>query len=145
MRQLDPVFHALGDTRTPVVVSALDLVAFIVLALALRGPFGHVGVSMAIAGSSAVQMLLLFFGMRRRLPDLRLGEIFGSLARLAAASAIAGIGAWGAARVLEGRRVPGLAGGIVFVVLFAVVAWGMRAPELGEIAAPIRRRFRRRT
>jgi putative peptidoglycan lipid II flippase len=144
VRQLVPAFHALGDTRTPVIVSALDLVAFIVLALALRGPFGHVGVSMAIAGSSAVQMLLLFFGLRRRLSDLHLGEIGGSLARVLVASIVAGVGAWGAARILDGRRVPGLVAGSVFVVLFLVVAWGVRAPELAEVAAPIRRRLARR-
>jgi putative peptidoglycan lipid II flippase len=143
VRQLVPPFHALGDTRTPVVVSALDLVVFIVLALVLRGPFGHVGVSMAIAGSSAVQMVLLFFGLRRRMPEMYLGEIGGSLLRIVLASAVAGVGAWGAARFLEGRRIPGLAGGIVFVVLFVVVAWGTRSKELGEIAAPIRRRLRR--
>lgn len=144
VRQLVPAFHALGDTRTPVIVSALDLVAFIVLALVLRGPFGHVGVSMAIAGSSAVQMLLLFFGLRRRLPELHLGEISSSLARIVAASTVAGVAASAIARSLDGRRLPGLAAGIVFVILFVVVAWGMRSPELGEVAAPIRRRLGRR-
>jgi putative peptidoglycan lipid II flippase len=143
VRQLIPAFHALGDVRTPVVVSALDLIAFVVLALVLRGPFGHVGVSMAIAGSSAVQMLLLFYGLRHRIPELPLGEIGASLARILAASVVAGISAWAAARIPGGRRWPGLLAGVAFVVLFAVVAWGLRMPELAEIAAPIRRRLRR--
>ena len=143
VRQLVPAFHALGDTRTPVVVSALDLVAFVVLALALRGPFGHVGVSMAIAGSSAVQMLLLFAGLRRRLADLHEREIAASAARIAAASAVAGVAAWAAARMLEGRRLPGIAAGVVFASVFVAAAWGLRAPELGEIARPIRRRLGR--
>ncbi len=69
VRQLVPAFHSLGDTRTPVIVSGLDLVVFVVLALTLRGPFGHVGVSMAVAGSSAVQMVLLFVGLQWRLGD----------------------------------------------------------------------------
>jgi putative peptidoglycan lipid II flippase len=142
VRQLVPAFHALGDTRTPVVVSALDLIAFVVLALVLRGPFGHVGVSMAIAGSSAVQMLLLFYGLRRRLPDLHLGEIGGSFARIFAASAVAGVASWGALRLFDGRRVPGLVSGVVYVIVFAAAVWGLRAPELAEIAAPIRRRLR---
>ena len=141
VRQLVPPFHALGDTRTPVIVSALDLVAFVVLALVLRGPFGHVGVSMAIAGSSAVQMLLLFIGLRRRLPDLHLGEIGSSLMRIVAASAIAGVAAWSIARILDGRRLPGLVAGVLFVIIFVVAAWGFRAAELTEIAAPIRRRL----
>lgn len=143
VRQLVPAFHSLGDTRTPVIVSAVDLVVFIVLALALRGPFGHVGVSMAIAGSSAVQMLFLLYGLRRRLPDLHLGEIGGSFARILAASVIAGVAAAAVARILDGRRVPGLAGGVLFVVIFAIASWGLRAPELSEIGAPLRRRLRR--
>src|SRR5262249_23073806 len=56
VRQVLPVCYALGDTRTSVVVSAIDLVAFIVAAVLLRGPLGHVGVSYAVSISSAVQM-----------------------------------------------------------------------------------------
>jgi putative peptidoglycan lipid II flippase len=43
VRQTVPAYYALGDTRTPVIVSAIDLCAFIALAVFLRGPMGHVG------------------------------------------------------------------------------------------------------
>lgn len=147
VRQLVPAFHALGDTRTPVVVSALDLVAFIVLALGLRGPLGHVGISVAVAGSSAVQMLLLVFALKHKLTDLRGGEILGSAARVTAASAVAAVASWSAARLLAGvagRALPGLVSAVVFVVVFVVAAWGLGARELAEVAAPIQRRLRRR-
>lgn len=150
-RQLVPAFHALGDTRTPVIVSALDLVAFIVLALVLRGPLGHVGVSVAVAGSSAVQMVLLWFGLRRRLKGLRGGEIAASAARVLGASLIAGAASGALARILTGavpgsvgRALPGLAASVVFAVIFVLAAWGLGARELGEVAAPIRRRLGRR-
>ena len=150
-RQLVPAFHALGDTRTPVVVSAIDLVAFIVLALALRGPLGHVGISVAVAGSSAVQMLLLFIGLRRRLGSLRGFELAASGARVLAASAIAGAASGALAHLLTGavpgsigRALPGLASAVLFGVLFLTSAWGRGARELAEVAAPIRRRLRRR-
>ena len=150
VRQLVPAFHALGDTRTPVLVSGLDLIAFVVLALTLRGPYGHVGVSMAVAGSSAVQMVLLFVGLQWRLGTIRAKELGGSAAKIAGASVIAGVGAWGAARIVSGgegpigRAVPGLAGMIVFGVIYFGVVWGMGSRELDEIAAPIRRRLARR-
>ncbi len=67
-RQLLPVFYAMGDTRTPVIVSAIDLGAFIVAAVTLRGPFGHVGISTAVTLSSGVQMLLLVAAPRRDRP-----------------------------------------------------------------------------
>ncbi|HET9957205.1 MAG TPA: murein biosynthesis integral membrane protein MurJ, partial [Polyangiaceae bacterium] len=67
VRQLVSAYYALGDTRRPTQVAALDLVAFIVAALALRGPLGHVGVGAAVAISSGVQALLLWRGLRSRL------------------------------------------------------------------------------
>lgn len=150
-RQLVPAFHALGDTRTPVVVSALDLVAFIVLAVSLRGPLGHVGISIAVAGSSAVQMLLLIYGLKKRVGSLHGAEIAGSAARVLLASAIAGAASAAAARLLGGaigggvgRAVPGLAAALLFAAVFLLAAWGLGARELGELSAPIRRRLSRR-
>jgi putative peptidoglycan lipid II flippase len=151
VRQLVPAFHSLGDTRTPVIVSALDLVAFIVFALWLRGPFGHVGVSMAVAGSSVVQMVLLFVGLKMRLGTIRAGELGSSTARIAAASVVAAVAGWGAARILSelgdgpiARAMPGLAGVLVFGILYFAVAWGLGSREVAELAGPVRRRLARR-
>lgn len=151
VRQLVPAFHSLGDTRTPVIVSGLDLVAFVILALTLRGPFGHVGVSMAVAGSSAVQMVLLFAGLKLRLGTLRGRELGSSSARIAFASVVAGVAGWGAARLLSGfgggavaRALPGLGGVLVFGVLYLAVVWGLGSPEVAELAGPVRRRLRRK-
>jgi len=150
-RQLVPAFHALGDTRTPVLVSAVDLVAFIVLALALRGPLGHVGISVAVAGSSFVQMALLAIALKRKLPSIRGREIAISALRITAASAIAGVASASAAKIVTGalegglgRALPGLVAIVVFCAVFAVAAWGLGARELEEIARPIRRRLSRR-
>src|SRR4051812_19488733 len=124
VRQLVPAFHSLGDTRTPVIVSGLDLVAFVILALTLRGPYGHVGVSMAVAGSSAVQMVLLFIGLQWRLGTIRGRELASSTVRIAAASLLAGVAGWGAARILSGgegavaRALPGLGGVVVFGLIY---------------------------
>ena len=150
VRQLVPAFHALGDTRTPVLVSGLDLIAFVVLALTLRGPYGHVGVSMAVAGSSAVQMVLLFVGLQWRLGTIRAKELGTSAAKITGASVVAGVAAWGAARIVGGgegpiaRALPGLAGVIVFGVIYFGVVWGLGSREMEEIAAPVRRRLRRK-
>jgi putative peptidoglycan lipid II flippase len=151
VRQLVPAFHSLGDTRTPVIVSALDLIAFVVLALWLRGPYGHVGVSMAVAGSSAVQMVLLFVGLKMRLGTIRATELGSSTARITAASVVAAVAGWAAARILGGlgegpiaRAMPGLAGVLVFGILYFAVAWGLGSREVAELAAPVRRRLARR-
>ncbi len=147
-RQLVPAYHALGDTRTPVMVSGIDLVAFIALALLLRGRFGHVGISMAVAGSSAVQMVLLFAFLKARMGTVRGAELSSSALRILAASAVAAGGAWLVVRVVSAagvaRAIPGAAGGACFVVLYVVLARLVRARELDEVLAPVRRRLARR-
>jgi putative peptidoglycan lipid II flippase len=146
VRQTVPALYALGDTRTPVVVSAIDLAAFIALAFGLRGPWGHVGISAAVAGSSAVQMLLLLVGLRRRLGSLRGRDLARSTGRTLAASVVAAGAGWGAARFGAHCRgwTAGLAGISAFAVMYLVASWAMRSPEMAEIGRAVRRKLGRR-
>jgi putative peptidoglycan lipid II flippase len=145
VRQTVPVFYALGDTRTPVIVSALDLCAFIALAVMLKGPLGHVGISIAVAGSSAVQMLLLLGALRRKLGTVGMSSILSSSLRTLLASLLAGASAWGAATLLassmgERGALPGLCAAVVFATVFLVAAWGARSPELDGLLAGVKRK-----
>jgi putative peptidoglycan lipid II flippase len=149
VRQIVPAFYAVGDTRTPVFVSLLDLGVFIALALLLRGSMGHVGISVAVAGSSLAQMLLLLVGLKLRLGSLGGFGALLSVLRTAAASAVASVSGWAVARVCapEGgagaiaRALPGVFGMAAFGCTFVVVAWGTRSPELSEIGGAVRRRL----
>ena len=151
VRQIVPAFYALGDTRTPAAVSAVDLAAFIALAVALKGPMGHVGISVAVAGSSAVQMVLLLVGLRWRMGGLEGPAVARSAARTLVASVVAGVAGWGVARILTpdgpagglARALPGLVGLAGFMAVFGAVAWGMQSPELEEISSTLRRRLGR--
>jgi putative peptidoglycan lipid II flippase len=154
VRQTVPAFYAMGDTRTPVVVSGIDLCAFIGLAVGLRGPMGHVGISVAVAGSSAVQMVLLLAGLRRRMGTIAAPALARSAGRTVAATVVASVAGWGAAAVCGGwesqagvlaRTLPGVAGMAAFGLVFALAAWGLRSPELEEIGGAVARRLRRRT
>jgi putative peptidoglycan lipid II flippase len=151
-RQIVPAFYALGDTRTPVVVSAIDLCAFIALALALRGPMGHEGISVAVAGSSAVQMALLLAGLKLRMGTLCSADIVSSVLRVGVAAGVAAVAGWGAASAVApgasagglARALPGALGVLAYGAVFVTVAWGLRAPELDEILGALRRRVGRR-
>jgi putative peptidoglycan lipid II flippase len=151
VRQIVPAFYALGDTRTPAAVSAVDLAAFIALAMALKGPMGHVGISVAVAGSSAVQMVLLLVGLRWRMGTLEGTAVARSAARTLVASVVAAVAGWGVARILTpdgpagglARALPGLVGLAGFMAVFGAVAWGMQSPELEEISSTLRRRLGR--
>jgi putative peptidoglycan lipid II flippase len=152
VRQLVSVYYALGDTRTPVIVAACDLCVFVLLALLLRGPLGQVGVGLAVTGSSAVQMLLLFIALRKKLDRLHLGEILGSALRTLV-SAVAGVVAGAVvahaltpavpARALA-RALPGALGSAAFCLVFLGVAWVVKSPELHSLAAAVRVRRARR-
>jgi len=148
VRQTIPVFYALGETRTPVVVSVLDLLAFIALALWLRGPMGHVGISVAIAGSSAVQMVLLVAALKWKLGAIQGGEIGGSMLRTAIASAAGGVAGYGAAAVtaqhLAIRALPGALGLIAFVAVFMATAGLVGSEEQRTLLGGLRRRLARR-
>lgn len=149
VRQLLPVYYALGDTRTPVIVAAIDVIAFIALALALRGSLGHVGIGLAVAASSAVQMALLFALLRRKLADLRLLEIGASAARTAVAAALAialarALASWvdrGPDANQLARLLPGAVGGLAFAGAFFLAASLLKSPELEILTRGIRRRF----
>ncbi len=148
VRQLVAVYFALGKTRTPVIVAGLDLIAFVILALSLKGPLGHVGISLAVAGASVVQMLLLWVLLLRELPDLRGKEILGSALRTLLAAGVA-IGAALPSTQLVlttipptplGRLLPGLTGALVFSVVFLISARLLRSPELQMISSALARR-----
>lgn len=154
VRQTVAALYALGDTGTPVVVSAMDLVVFIGLATTLRAPLGHVGVSVAVAGSSAIQMVLLLAGLKRRIGTLCGASLLRSTIRTLFASVVASMAAWGTARSLAARgsgaippaiarMLPGTGGSVAFAIAFLAVAWGLGAPELDEIRNAARRRIGR--
>ena len=148
VRQLVSVYYAFGDTRTPVRVAAMDLCVFIVAALALRGPLGHVGIGLAVSAASFVQMILLWAGLRKRLADTDASRI----ARSALKTATAAIAAACLARAVAGamapsdpthawsRALPGLLASLVFVASFLGLAWAMRSEELRTLVDALRRR-----
>jgi putative peptidoglycan lipid II flippase len=147
VRQLQGVYYAVGDTRTPVLVSLCDFGVFLVLCLLLRGPLGHVGISWAVSGSSLAQMLLLWLLLRRRIDQVAAGEILGSIARTLAAAAPAALAGAVVAKVLTPfgtnaltRLIPGSAGGLVFVLVFVLIAALTKSRELGAIREALTRR-----
>jgi putative peptidoglycan lipid II flippase len=151
VRQTVPALYALGDTRTPVVVSAVDLCAFVALALGLRGPMGHAGISVAVAGSSAVQMVLLLVALQGRIGEAPMRQVLASAGRTLGISLFAGanawVTAWAFAVLLDettlSRAAAGLLGLVSFGTIFLAVSALVRAPEYLEIHTAVVRRLSR--
>ncbi len=81
LRVVLPVFHAYNDTKTPVVASAANLATFVVGSRILMPTLEHVGIAVAAAVASFVQLLLLLWLLRRKLPHLRLAPLLPFLLR----------------------------------------------------------------
>lgn len=150
VRQIVPVFYALGDTRLPVVASAVNLLGFVGLAVGLRGPLGHPGVGVALSLANLAQLGVLGLVVTRRLPELRVGPLLRSAARIAVVCATAVVAGWAFARQVGlppdagglRRLLPGLGGALLFGVTFLTLARVARLPELGTLSAAIRHRLR---
>lgn len=148
VRQLVIVFYALGDTKSPVWVSALDFVAFVASALLLRQYFGHVGISWAVSIASFVQVVLLWAMLRRKFtePLLTRSELVG-ISKLVLATALASALTWALAAFATpvGLSNPllGVFGSGVFFASYLLGAWLLDCQELRTLLDPLRRRLAR--
>jgi putative peptidoglycan lipid II flippase len=141
VRQLVAVYYAFGDTRTPVKVAALDLVAFIVAAQILSPRLGHVGVGIAVSVASITQMSLLWIGLRGRLPSLHVRSTAkASLQSLLIAVAAVLAARWTIHLMTNQfssswalRLLPGISGCAVFGAVFLVLAKLLGSAELRSL------------
>jgi putative peptidoglycan lipid II flippase len=152
VRIVVPMFYAYNDTRTPVFCSAVNLVVFVGVALALMGPLAHVGLAVAITAANVAQLGALLVLLRRRSGLLGLRAVAASVARTslacaamaAVAAPIASLGRWerGGNDLVN---VAALAGALVAAgAVFAGAAKLLRAPELSDVVGALARRVRPR-
>ncbi|MDQ3036145.1 MAG: murein biosynthesis integral membrane protein MurJ, partial [Myxococcota bacterium] len=152
VRVVVPVFHAHGDTRTPVLASVANLIAFAALGIALSLPLelDHVGIAIAISAAGVLQLAMLLALLRRKMGRLGLREVATSALRIGVACAAMGATAWAIARF--GHWNDGadlidyaLLAGALFAcgIAYVVAAWAMRAPELDAVKSKVLRRMRR--
>lgn len=153
VRTVIPMFAAHQDTRTPVLASATNLVVFLGLTSALLAPLSHVALAAANSFAAAVQLTVLLLALRKHTGPLGLGAVFRSSLRVLLAS----VGMAVVARAVAARfewshpshelwRIGAFAlVGLAAVVSFLLFAALLRAPELGELAATVRRRRSRAT
>jgi putative peptidoglycan lipid II flippase len=96
-------FFAMGDTRTPMAISVVCLVVNVVLVGALIFPLRQRGLGLANTLSAFLNVTLLVYALRRAMPKLEFGALWGLLPGLLGAAAAAGFTAWGLLWVWETR------------------------------------------
>ena len=145
-------FYALGDTMTPMRISAFCLGVNLILSIWLIGPFRQVGMGVANTITSILNAALLLRYLRRKLKHLDMRELHQPVQWILGAGFLAGAAAWMMYRLLEvhlgihglGVRllelvVPGLCG--MGVYLFVV--WIGKVPQLEMFRAFIYSFWRR--
>jgi putative peptidoglycan lipid II flippase len=144
-------FYALGDTQTPMKISMACLGLNLVFACGLVGPFRQGGLGLANTVSSACNLALLLYALRRKLGKLELSPLRWTLFPQAFAAALAGGLAWWASRYWDlklGHATLSMKIGAVFVpgVLAGLIYWcaalAAKIPAAREITALIFRRVR---
>ena len=148
-----PAFYALGQSRIPVAISFVSVLANAALNLALVHRFGYRGLALGTSVASLLNAVLLLVMLHRRLGGIQAGAILDGLLRVTVAAVVMGIAAVAAhAWLLEvlpgGRLIPQIVRlsasiGVALVVL-AASAHLLRVPQFAEGVALAARRLRRR-
>jgi putative peptidoglycan lipid II flippase len=154
VRIVSPTFYALGQSRTPVMVSMASVVVNVLLNLALVRVMGYRGLALGTSITALLNAAAQLWLLRQRLSGIAGRTIAASFVRVLAASVAMALTAWAADRLLL-QWLPGDAllwqalrlGLTIALALAALVAGSavLNIPELGEAIALVRRRFRRRS
>ena len=122
-----PTFYALSDTRTPVRISLLAVVANLAinltLILLLPAPLKYLGLALGTAGSATLNNVLLARNLCRKLGSLRSYQVGSSMARMSVAALVMGVGVLVLGRWLQ-LFGSGSEGGREIVHLMACMAFG---------------------
>jgi putative peptidoglycan lipid II flippase len=96
-------FYALGDTHTPMKISLVCLTINFLAACLLMLPMGECGPGIANTCTSAFNVSLLLFALRKKLGKLDMGQLRQTLGTLLPTTVAAGIIAYGGWRGWESR------------------------------------------
>jgi putative peptidoglycan lipid II flippase len=94
VKVLSPAFYALGDARTPMLISLGSIAVNYVMNSLLVGPFGHVGLAFSTSTVALINFILLAVFMRRRVGRLEGSRLGLTLARIFIASIPMAAVAW---------------------------------------------------
>jgi putative peptidoglycan lipid II flippase len=96
IKVLAPAFYALGDTRTPMVVSVLSITTNYLLNWLFTRElgFGHIGLALATSAVAIGNFVLLYVALARRVGGFG-GRVGSTIARIALATAVMAGVAWG--------------------------------------------------
>jgi len=141
-------YYAMHDTKTPVLVGAAAMTLSIGLSLVFASLFQrlgwmpHGGLALAVSVSTALEVTTLFLIMRKRLTGIHGSDIakgFGAAA-LGTLVLIAVLVFWMLAMKSHSAALNTLGGVGIGGVVYALVLYTLRIPEIGSLVRIIKRR-----
>jgi putative peptidoglycan lipid II flippase len=147
------VFYALEDADTPFRISVINIFLNAFLDFLLVKPFGAPGIILATVIVNIISMAAMLWILNNRLHGLGIGQWGVSILGLAAASAIAGLAAWGTLRANEALwGTQGLlillaqvcVAGAVGLLVFSLIALQLRIPEVKLFSDRLRQKLLKR-
>ncbi|WP_103515169.1 lipid II flippase MurJ [Streptomyces sp. SM10] len=136
-----PFFSAGRPTWYPLGAMGAGLLVTTVAGLFLTGPFGVDGIAAANALGISTAALLMLLGLGSRAVAVRTGAVVLSLARPAAAAAVAATACRLVTDLVPGPSAALAAGCLTAPVAFVLTGLALRAPEVVHLLALIRQRF----
>ena len=90
IRVTAPVFYALKDTKTPVIISAISVALNIILNVILMRPLGYMGLALATSIAGWVNMFLLLLKLNQRIGPFDFRDLFKAFYMIILAALIMG-------------------------------------------------------
>ncbi|MFH1433730.1 MAG: murein biosynthesis integral membrane protein MurJ [Candidatus Uhrbacteria bacterium] len=143
-------YFAFHDTMTPLYTGIASALVNVFAALALTKEYGVVGLGMAYSLWAVVNMALLWIPLRTRVGSLGEGKILNSMLRITPAAVAAAIVMQAMKPVVVkfitldtfwGVLTQGLIAGGLGLIVYALIAWLLRSPEMHELVAGLRLRL----
>jgi len=144
-------FYALQDTKTPVKMAVISLLANIVLSILLMGPMRHGGLALATSLASVVNLILLIRALKKRLGRIGAHDILQSVLKSTASAAVMGgvigvVALWGVPKCIGStwHLVVWVLGSVVLgLLLYGACAFLFRSRELVAMVDIVKRNLRK--
>ena len=147
VRIVAATFFAMQDSRTPVKMAGISILANMAMGVVLMKPLAHGGLALATSLSSILNLGLLVHALRSKLGALGWRNIARSFCRILISSLAMGGVVWAAGRILLPDPVldpTGLLGGVAGCIAIGVCTYGglsyvLKSPELHIVILEIRK------
>jgi len=135
-------FYARKDTRTPVLVGVLGVLTYLIVALTLITPLGMLGLVVASSVQLSVHALAMLYLSHRYFDGLRGQRLGATAVKVIVASAVTGVAVllgtpwlagWADLFATWGELLIVLAGGLLGLLIYGVMAWMLRVEDVGYL------------